>query len=92
MRTTIMPNPGPVPRRVRVEMPLDSDLLGRLIPVIDPDLYAPGLLPGESAREREARLEAARDITDDLVVEQAALLATEVIAYTPAFESSGSAA
>jgi len=89
VRTTIMPNPGP--RGVRVDLPLDAALLGRLIPVTDPDLYAPHL-PGESAEEREVRLVAARDITDDLVIEQAALLAAEALAYTPAFESARSAA
>jgi len=39
----------------------------------DSDLWEPGLLPGESFVEASARREAARDITDDLLDEFAAV-------------------
>ncbi len=74
MRTTMMP--APAPRRVRVDLPLDAGLLARLIPVTDPELYTGR--PGETATERAAREAAAADITDDLVAEQAALVAEEI--------------
>lgn len=65
MYTTMMPAPT-----WRVELPLDPEILSRLVPVTDPDLYA-AHLDGETEQEREARLAAAADITDALLVEAA---------------------
>lgn len=76
MRTPIMMPAAPAPRRVRVDMPLDADLLARLVPVTDPELYTGR--PGESATERAAREAAAADITDALLAEQAALVVDEL--------------
>lgn len=65
MYTTMMPAPT-----WRVELPLDPVALALLVPVTDPDLYADHL-DGETEQERAARLVAAADITDALLVEAA---------------------
>lgn len=69
MRTTMMPAPA------RATIPLQPELLARLIPVTDPDLYTGH--PDETFEERAARQAAAADITDDLVAEQAELALVE---------------
>jgi hypothetical protein len=49
------------------------DPLMRVLEITEPELFAPGVLPGESFAEAVARRQAAADILDDLLAEAAEL-------------------